>query len=52
MARCISSPIVHEALVNFGNAHTALGMAQMNALGDHPTISNIGSSGERRRGGP
>ena len=37
--------IVNKALVNFGNAHEALGMAQMNALGDHPTIANIGSSG-------
>ena len=36
--------IMHEALGNFGNAHTALGMAPMNASGEHLTISNIGSS--------
>ncbi len=35
---------VAEALVNFGNARAALGVAQMNASGDHPTISNIISS--------
>ena len=37
--------IVHEALGNFGNAHTALGIATMNAPGDHLTIANVGSSG-------
>ncbi len=36
---------VHEALGNFGNAHTAPGMASMNASGDYLTISNLGSSG-------
>ncbi len=44
--------IVHEALVNFGNAHAALGMAQMNALGDHPTIFNIGSFGNAGAAAP
>ncbi len=37
--------IEHEALGNFGNVHTALGMPPMNASGDQLTISNIGSSG-------
>ena len=44
--------IVHEALGNFGNAHTALGMAPMNASGDHLTISNIGSSGNAGAAAP
>ena len=44
--------IVHEALGNFGNAHTALGMATMNASGDHLTISNIGSSGNAGAAAP
>ncbi len=44
--------IVHEALANFGNAHTALDIAQMNTLGDHPTISNIDSSGNAGAAAP
>ena len=44
--------IVHEALGNFGNAHTALGMAPTNASGDHLTISNIGSSGNAHAASP
>ena len=44
--------IVHEALGNFGNAHTALGMAPMNASGEHLTISNIGSSGNAGAAAP
>ena len=44
--------IVHEALGNFGNAHTALGMVPMNASGEHLTISNIGSSGNGGAGAP
>ena len=44
--------IVHEALGNFGNAHTALGMAPMNASGDHLTISSIGSSGNAGAAAP
>ena len=43
---------VHEALGNFGNAHTALGLARMNASGDHVTISNSGSSGNAGAAGP
>ena len=44
--------IAHEALVNFGNAHAALGMAEMNALGAHPTFANIGSSGNAGAAAP
>ena len=44
--------IAHEALGNFGNAHTALGMVPMNAPGDHLTISNIGSSGNAGAAAP
>lgn len=44
--------IVHEVLGNFGNAHTALGMATMNASGEHLTISNIGSSGNAGAAAP
>ena len=44
--------IVHEALGNFGNAHTALGIAPMNASGEHLTICNIGSSGNAGAAAP
>ena len=44
--------IVHEALGNFGNAQTALGIAPMNASGNQLTISNIGSSGNAGAAAP
>ncbi len=44
--------IVYEALGNFGNGHTALGMAPMNASGNYLTISNIGSSGNAHAAAP